>query len=383
MTNNPQSSQESLQTAQTPLWAVLTITALGTWGTAIGWSAVYFLAEKQFGLTSAQNAWLGLVGGVGYTLVCLASSRLTSLLGRVGLSHRLILMLTLCLMGITSGFPPLVGEPWALWFFMATFVPLQGLLWPITESFLSGGRRGRRLRHATGGFNISWSVAAVLAMWFVAATIEIDPDWSFYSLAVAQVLMLLVIAIGFPLDPAPHLDDHEPKNGDRADHDRERRLLLSFRGLNLLSYIMIAALSPLLPALMGRLGLEGGAKPLVNSAWMITRVIVFTAMQFWHGWHGRWRTVIWSFACIVAGICVAFLSPSITVMVLGLATFGVGAGGVSCAAIYYAMEVGSAEVDAGGKHEAITGLGYTIGPLLARLIAPDAPPVDGKPVELK
>jgi hypothetical protein len=32
--------------------------------------------------------------------------------------------------------------------------------------------------------------------------------------------------------------------------------------------------------------------------------------------------------------------------------------------LYYAMAVGSAEVDAGGKHEAVIGLGYTAGPML-------------------
>jgi hypothetical protein len=31
-------------------------------------------------------------------------------------------------------------------------------------------------------------------------------------------------------------------------------------------------------------------------------------------------------------------------------------------AIYYAMEVGQSEVEAGGKHEALIGTGYTVGP---------------------
>jgi hypothetical protein len=31
-------------------------------------------------------------------------------------------------------------------------------------------------------------------------------------------------------------------------------------------------------------------------------------------------------------------------------------------ALYYAMEVGQADVDAGGAHEALIGLGYALGP---------------------
>jgi hypothetical protein len=38
-------------------------------------------------------------------------------------------------------------------------------------------------------------------------------------------------------------------------------------------------------------------------------------------------------------------------------------GVVYYAALYYAMSVGRAEVDAGGTHEALIGVGYTIGPL--------------------
>ena len=33
------------------------------------------------------------------------------------------------------------------------------------------------------------------------------------------------------------------------------------------------------------------------------------------------------------------------------------------AALYYVMEVGGGEVDAGGSHEALIGIGYTVGPL--------------------
>ena len=41
---------------------------------------------------------------------------------------------------------------------------------------------------------------------------------------------------------------------------------------------------------------------------------------------------------------------------------GAGLGIVYYAALYYAMAVGRAEVDAGGTHEALIGAGYTVGP---------------------
>jgi len=49
-------------------------------------------------------------------------------------------------------------------------------------------------------------------------------------------------------------------------------------------------------------------------------------------------------------------------MLGGLAAFGVGMSTIYTAALYYAMEVEKAEVEAGGMHEALIGLGYTGGP---------------------
>jgi hypothetical protein len=50
-------------------------------------------------------------------------------------------------------------------------------------------------------------------------------------------------------------------------------------------------------------------------------------------------------------------------LVAGLGLFGIGMGTIYCSALYYAMSVGKAEVDAGGKHEALIGLGYGAGPI--------------------
>lgn len=54
---------------------------------------------------------------------------------------------------------------------------------------------------------------------------------------------------------------------------------------------------------------------------------------------------------------------AVALFVIGLVLFGFGAATVYAAALYYAMEVGAAEVDAGGTHEAMIGVGYSVGPL--------------------
>ena len=51
-------------------------------------------------------------------------------------------------------------------------------------------------------------------------------------------------------------------------------------------------------------------------------------------------------------------------MIVGLILFGSGMGVTYYAAIYYALAVGRAEVEAGGTHEALIGGGYMVGPII-------------------
>jgi MFS family permease len=65
-----------------------------------------------------------------------------------------------------------------------------------------------------------------------------------------------------------------------------------------------------------------------------------------------------------------------TMLISGLAVMGFGIAMTYCGALYYALAVQSAEIDAGGKHEALIGLGYTLGPacgLLGLALAGDDP----------
>jgi hypothetical protein len=76
--------------------------------------------------------------------------------------------------------------------------------------------------------------------------------------------------------------------------------------------------------------------------------------------------------CIVAGFGVAVTSAATVgvlgpiavfgVMVAGLTLFGFGMAAVYTGAIYYAMEVHKSDVDAGGTHETLVGIGYSLGP---------------------
>jgi hypothetical protein len=164
----------------------------------------------------------------------------------------------------------------------------------------------------------------------------------------------------FSKEPAPHdADEHEPHP------PVYRKLLITFRLLLPLSYIVCSALSPYLPGAMNALNIESRWQTVVASAWLAPRVLMFFVLERWHGWHGRWFPAIFGGLFLLAGFAATVLSKeagSIGLLIGGLATFGVGMAVIYAGAIYYALEVGQAEVQAGGKHEALIGVGYTVGP---------------------
>mgnify|MGYP001389449256 CR=1 FL=1 len=90
----------------------------------------------------------------------------------------------------------------------------------------------------------------------------------------------------------------------------------------------------------------------------------FALFGSWAGWHGRWRTPIWTTGAMLAGFALTLLAPSVLWACVGLALFGVGLGGIYTGALYYVMEVGASEVEAGGTHEALIGGGYALGPAI-------------------
>ena len=67
--------------------------------------------------------------------------------------------------------------------------------------------------------------------------------------------------------------------------------------------------------------------PLV-SAWMVSRVGMFVLLERWHGWHGRWRTPVWTAGAMLGGFALALVAPTPLLFAVGLALYGVGIGGL-------------------------------------------------------
>jgi hypothetical protein len=354
----------------TPLWAVFVFTFINSVGTGLVTNGIFYLTQSGYGFSRTANLLLALALGATYILGAGAagpvvrwlqrrSSRLSS---RAVLACLMALMFLLCLLPAASAHLGVTGAA-PVWIMVSLYSPLTGVLWPMTESFLSGGRSGRSLRSAVGAWNIVWSGAIIVAYWGMAAFVTDHPAEVIVGLGLLHLVCAAVLA-AFAPEPAPHVAEHHEPHPPVYT-----RLLVVFRMLLPLSYVVSSALGPILPEMMRTMGVGQAWRPVLGSMWLVPRTISFAVLQRWQGWHGSWVMPVAGAALMLGGFGATVLSPlvgdgtGVGVMVIGLALFGTGMATIYSAALYYAMEVGQAEVDAGGTHEALIGVGYTIGPL--------------------
>lgn len=362
-------------TSVAPLSTVLILTWINSLATGIPYNGIFFIAKNVYNFGNTANCLLGVVLGITYIIGALGTGPLVKWLRAKGLVRGArdmlvwlaVLMALLCLLPLGALFavPPerRADGAWTVWVFIALYSILCGGFWPIVESFLAGGRNAEELRGATGKFNITWSSALIISLWSLVP-FEAAGQAQALGVSAAMHMISLIWILSLPREAGTHAHVAHDSPPIYPVLLRVHRILLPT------AYLVMYALSPLLPMVISSLGVAAKWEPAVASVWLAARVVTFTIMERRHGWHGRWITATLGTALLLGGFAVAMISPQVPVdglrlwvLMLGLAGFGAGAATIYCAALYYAMEVGSAEVEAGGMHEAMIGVGYTLGPI--------------------
>ena len=364
----PPSALGKARPATTPLWAVLTLAWAASFGTAVAWAGIFFVTTHDLGYDETDNLGLAAVLGFVYAFAALFARPLAGGLARAmgpRASARGVLALIMIVGGALALVPVLWRGEWSVWVFGLAYTPLTGLLWPAVEQYVSSGRRGADLNRAAGAFNLAWASAIFVAMWCMVPLIEHHPRWIIGALAPLHLLCLVPLV---RFNPEPHAHGQPAHDHDPEQDALYRRLLRLARGMLVLSYVLHASLMPVIPQLMERLEIRESAQPALASVWMATRLGAFATMQRARAWHGK-RAII-ALGCVLMLIayvgCIG--APSALVLGVALALFGIGVGMIYSAAIYYALEIGSSDMDAGAKHEAMIGFGYGSGPLIAMMV---------------
>jgi hypothetical protein len=251
------------------------------------------------------------------------------------------------------------ASPALIWPVAVLGVAGAAVTWPIVESYLTAGRHGGDMRAAIGWFNVVWAIAVAVPLLVMPIVAARNILWSLGLCAVVNAGAIATV-VALPRRPGRH--EHEAAE---AAVGREYPWLRRSAAVLLpLSYVISSTVTPVLPHRLEAVGVAPALQSLAAATWMIARFVTLTAMGRTGFWHGRWGTLAAGAAGLVGGLGVVLLARSAGGVVAGLALIGTGMGLVYYAALYYAMAVGRAAVDAGGVFEALVGLGYTVGPLL-------------------
>lgn len=373
-----------------PVWACLAFTFINSVATGVTFNGIPFINKELFSYGLAASSALGVMLGITYIIGAMFTGPFVRWAERrhAWCTPRTVLALMMVASALLNFLPTAVwflappenpGGPTqiALWIFVAFYSLLCGGLWPIVESFVSGGR-GNSLPRVIGKFNVLWSSALVGSMWLVPAVppmvktvvgalgVQLDePSAGVSIFAVMGLIHLAALLLLIPIHshPGSHDETAHPVPASYAP------LLRLHRALMPASYLVCYALSPFLPTMCEALKLKDSWQSVFSSIWLGARPITFFIMDHWRGWHGKRFTAVAGSICVLGGFsgCVVstLIGPAtgVPLAAIALAAFGCGMALIYVAALYYAMEVGAAAVDEGGKHEALIGMGYTVGPL--------------------
>jgi MFS family permease len=363
--------RDATPSVASPLWANLVLTFLASIGTGILWSGVSFIAKHEFDYSAELNYVLYLVTALTYVAAAFASGPMTRFLGR-WISPRAFLAWLLLVQAMVCVLPLVVLHHVTLWFVACVTSVIAALLWPIVESYLTAGRHGRDMRSAMGWWNMTWTISVAVAMLMLAPFIGGERA-ILGIVALGPVSLIALLALPWFTRAPGHHDETMHTSSITMEYPL---LLRSVRMLLPMSYLLIGAVSPLMPYRLHDLEVALSAETPVTATWMIVRVFAIALMWKLAFWHGRWGTLLLGGTTMTIGFAAIVFAPTLMVLLIGLSLLGAGQGVVYYAALYYAMSVGKAQVDAGGTHEGLIGLGYAMGPV-SSLVGKQLPSLPG------
>lgn len=344
---------------------MILLTFLESFASMMVQRGVYFFCRHRLGFSDVENLWLALVFGATYVVGALSSHPLA-----VRLREKPLLIGTLAAQLVLHVLLGIWASPGAVFVSVGLLGWLNGCKWPLVESYASAGHDPRHTAHAVGRFNLSWAMAGPVALVAAGPLIAFRANALFLAGAAVNVVALGLVCL-LPTHP-PYLPlDHPDRPGERQIL-RMRALLVSSRWLMLLSYTLMRILDPLLPRVMADLGVSVRWATGLVGLMDLARLATFAALQWYHGWHGRLSPLVLGLVCLPGGFGLMVFAPDLAAvvglnagvvsLVLGEVAFGAAAGITYYAALYYAMVVRNAAVDAGGGHEAMIGSGFVLGP---------------------
>lgn len=336
---------------------LLALTFLQSFGSVLLSRGVYFYTHDRLAFSATENLLLGLAYGAVYIAGARASHTLTA---RVGERRLLLALLGLLVAAHVLVFFWPTG--WALAIGLSVISFLLGIKWPIVESYMSAGETPTELLGTSARYNVTWASSVPLGLAVSGSLIASPvPELLFLVPAVLGAVAFLV-ARTFRERPE-HLHEGHPERPNAGELERYAALTVSARVAMMLSYSLIFLLAPLMPDILSRLGLEVATSTPAAALLDTGRLVSFLVVAAYAGWRSRAAPLALAVVALPVAFCMVLFASHIAVALAGELLLGLAAGFAYYSALYYALVVKNASVDAGGAHEALIGLGYALGPL--------------------
>ena len=321
---------------------------------------VFFYTKYELSLSDFQNLLLALATGITYIAGAQLSHRFWE---NVGPRRAMFILLFIQLILPVSAF--VFPNAAAISAVVILYSLFNGMTWPVAESYASAGLDEKQSSKSIGIYNLCWSTAVPLAVLISGAVISVFKN-GIFLLAGMGVVVAILLVFFLPKVIPHHLSAASDGSGsdNSISYEDMRGMLVSSRWSMGFSYAMMQILASLLPGKFAEMGVSVAKAGLIASFVDASRTFAFLLMAATAWWHGR-KIILASVSCtIAAGFCMAMFSSSIPLIIAGEVIYGVSAGFAYYSALYYAMVLSNASVGAGGSHESVIGIGFTVGPIV-------------------
>lgn len=256
---------------------------------------------------------------------------------------------------------------------IATLIAFSGVLlfiWPALEALTTAHEPPARVPHMIGLYNCTWAGSAAVA-YFTGGSLYawLGKGALFWIPAAVYALQFLTTLRLERLSRTvryPNTASFEPLRHPEAAAFRQTANPALFLKLawvaNPFSYVAIYTLFALMPALAERLHLSAARAGLFASIWLFGRLAAFAGLWRWTGWHYRFGWLATSYVSLTLSFLVIVLGTSLTTVVIAQVIFGLSCGLIYYSSLFYSMDVGEAQAEHGGLHEAAIGAGIFAGP---------------------
>ena len=335
-------------------------------------SGIFFYTAQQFHWGLSRNLMLASGQGLIYVAGALAAGRVSGRWGR----RRTLVGLEL-IMGLVAAIGWCFPRPAVMVTLLLAYSALSAVQWPIMESLAAVGAEGAKLSRRLTQYNITWSAVNALTLAGSGTLIQAWPIGIFAVAAAAQLASGIAIATGrLPSGDADAVH-HLPPSPSLL-RLRHEALWLSRIALPS-SYVVVYSLSAMLPSLRVLRPLPTYWRTLVSSGWYIARCLSFVGLEISAFWQERPRLILLATAAMLLGFLGTVLTPAdvlpglintpwaanLVIMLGWQIVLGIGMGWVYAASLYFGMALSAGSTEHGGYHEALIGLGATLGPAAA------------------